>query len=85
MANVGKPIMAGACPTGPLTDPALKEAYKGCSIYSYYDQSRRRQYVMFDKNTRVRHGTKEAQRARNKTNMELMYTLQHVRSIDEDG
>ena len=83
MASVGKPIMAGSCPAGPLTDPALKEAYKGCSVYSYYDQSKRRQLVMFDKNTRVRHGTKEAHAARNKTNMELRYTLQLVNTVDD--
>jgi len=40
---------------------------------------------MFEKNTRVKHGTQEAKRAGNKTNMELMYTLQHVRSIEDDG
>lgn len=81
----GKPIMGTFCPSGNFSEPSLREAYKGCSIYSYYDQSRRRQYVMFEKNTRVKHGTQEAKRAGNKTNMELMYTLQHVRSIEDDG
>ena len=75
--------MATFCPDGHFTEPSLKEVYKGCSIYSYYDHNRYRQYVMFDKNTRVKHGTKEAQRAKNKTGMELMYTLQLVREIEE--
>ena len=83
--NKIKSILGTFCPSWHFSDPSLKKKYLGCSIYTYYDSNKRRQFVMLDNDFYVKYGTKEALNARHRTNLEIRYNLQFVRKIDEDN
>lgn len=82
-SNKTKPILGTLCPSGHLNDPAIKKAYKGCSIYSYKDSKKKKQLVMLDQDFYVKYGTQEAMGCRHKTNLEMRYNLRFEKKVGE--
>jgi len=74
--------MGTMCPSGALNDDSVVAAYNGCSIFCYYENGTRRQYVMIDPFGNVKFGTTEALNTGRKEKLMEKYNLELVRNID---